>query len=62
MLSLPDLQHVRLSRADLTRAQQELGYEPTVPLLEWIRRTVASYQAELAHVAPDEVTIVQADA
>jgi UDP-glucose 4-epimerase len=37
---------VRHSHADLTRARQDLGYEPRVPLLEGLRRTAEAYQAE----------------
>jgi UDP-glucose 4-epimerase len=36
---------VRHSRADLTRAKRDLGYEPEVTFAEGLRRTVAAYQA-----------------
>jgi UDP-glucose 4-epimerase len=35
---------VRHSRADITRARRDLGYEPTTPFLEGLRRTVQVYR------------------
>jgi UDP-N-acetylglucosamine 4-epimerase len=34
---------VRHSKADITRAKEELGYEPTIQLAEGLRRTVESF-------------------
>jgi nucleoside-diphosphate-sugar epimerase len=37
---------VRHSLADLSRAQEELGYEPSVPLREGLERTIEYFRSE----------------
>jgi UDP-glucose 4-epimerase len=37
---------VRHSQADISRARRDLGYEPTVPFTEGLRRTLEAYLAE----------------
>jgi nucleoside-diphosphate-sugar epimerase len=43
---------VRDSQADISRARRLLGYEPSVPLEEGLRRTVDWYKTQSAPVAP----------
>jgi len=40
----PRVGDVRLSKADITRARQDLGYEVTVPFEEGLRRTIEYYR------------------
>jgi UDP-glucose 4-epimerase len=39
---------VRHSQADISRARRDLGYDPTVPFAEGLRRTLEAYLAEKA--------------
>jgi nucleoside-diphosphate-sugar epimerase len=50
---------VRDSLADISRAQNLLGYRPTVPVTEGLRRTVAWFASSAGHIVPASESVAK---